>query len=310
VNFLWAGHAVHHQSEEYNLSTALRQNWIENLLAWPFYVPLAILGYPLSMFAVASTTNTLYQFWVHTRIIHRLGPAEGVFNTPASHRVHHGINPKYIDKNYGGMFMVWDRIYGTFTPEEDEPVYGTVKPLASWSPLWANVHGWVHLWSMASRTRGLDKLKVWLAPPDWRPADLGGRVVIPEVDRTTYERYDTSPSRSTDRYVVSQFVIVALVTSSIMWFAAQLPRPLLVGCSGWVIAALVGWGGLFERKSWAVPLEVARHVGGIGLGWLLSVHGLGPSVLVFALASVLVSLPLLFLRGVDPSDEPIRDPAS
>ena len=113
VNFLWAGHAVHHQSEEYNLSTALRQNWVENLLAWPFYVPLAILGYPLSMFALASTANTLYQFWIHTRIIRRLGPAEGVFNTPASHRVHHGINPKYIDKNYGGMFMVWDRLYGT-----------------------------------------------------------------------------------------------------------------------------------------------------------------------------------------------------
>jgi sterol desaturase/sphingolipid hydroxylase (fatty acid hydroxylase superfamily) len=280
VNFMWAGHAVHHQSEEYNLSTALRQNWIENLLAWPFYVPLAILGFPLAMFATASTVNTLYQFWVHTRIIGRLGPVEGFLNTPSSHRVHHGIDPEYVDKNYGGMFMIWDRLYRTYQPEVAEPHYGTVKPLESWSPLWANVHGWVRMWTMArSTSRFGDKVRVWFAPPDWQPADLGGPVTVPAVDAATYRKFDRETPRSLDRYVLAQFAVIALVTSGIMWFAATLPTVLLVASVGWVIVALVGWGGLFEGKAWAAPLEGARHVAGVGLGVLLMQRGYGPAVL-------------------------------
>jgi alkylglycerol monooxygenase len=260
VNFMWAGHAVHHQSEEYNLSTALRQSWIENLLAWPFYLPLAVLGFPLAMFATASTLNTLYQFWVHTRLIEKLGPAEGILNTPASHRVHHGIDPTYVDKNYGGMFMVWDRLYRTYEPEGIEPHYGTVKPLESWSPLWANVHGWVRMWQMARATSGFgDKLRVWFAPPEWQPADLGGPVTVPSVDAATYKRYESETPRAVDVYVMGQFVVVAGVVSAIMWFAATLPPRIRVASVTWVLMALVAWGGLFEGKRWATWLEVARH---------------------------------------------------
>jgi sterol desaturase/sphingolipid hydroxylase (fatty acid hydroxylase superfamily) len=290
VNFMWAGHAVHHQSEEYNLSTALRQNWIENLLAWPFYLPLAMLGFPLAMFATASTVNTLYQFWVHTRIIKRMGPVEGLLNTPSSHRVHHGIDPEYVDKNYGGMFMIWDRLYRTYQREEAEPHYGTVKPLESWSPLWANVHGWVRMWTMArSTSRFSDKVRVWFAPPDWQPADLGGTVTVPAVDVATYRKFDRETPRLIDRYVLGQFAVVALVTSAIMWFAATLPTVLLVASVAWVIAALVGWGGLFEGKAWAVPLEGARHVAGVVLGVLLMQRGYGPAVLWAAVGAGVVS---------------------
>jgi sterol desaturase/sphingolipid hydroxylase (fatty acid hydroxylase superfamily) len=294
VNFLWAGHSVHHQSEEYNLSTALRQNWIENLLAWPFYVPLAVVGFPLAMFATASTLNTLYQFWVHTRVIRRLGPVEGVLNTPSSHRVHHGIDPKYVDRNYGGMFMLWDRLYGTYQPEEEEPHYGTVKPLESWSPLWANVDGWVRLARMARATsRAKDKLYVLLAPPEWRPADLGGPVVVPEVDPASYKKYDTEAPRAIDRYVLVQFGIAAAVTSAIMWFARDLPGTLVAAGSCWVLAALVGWGGLFEGKAWAVPLEMGRHAAGVALGVLLMVAGYGEVVLAGAVLAGAVSMGLL-----------------
>ena len=297
VNFLWAGHAVHHQSEEYNLSTALRQNWIENLLAWPFYVPLALVGFPFLMFATASTVNLLYQFWVHTRAIGKLGPAEGMLNTPSSHRVHHGIDPKYVDRNYGGMFMLWDRMYGTYQPEEEEPIYGTVKPLESYSPLWAQLEGWHRL---ATMTRGTarfgDKVRVWFAPPDWRPADLGGPVTVPEVDRAAYRKYAapvTAASAATDRYVLLQFLVITAATSSIMWFATVLPRPLLFASSAWVLAAVTAWGGLFEGKPWARPLEIVRHLAGVALGFLFFRQLGVSSVLVVAAASALLSAALL-----------------
>ena len=282
VNALWAAHAVHHQSEEYNLSTALRQSWIEGLLATPFYFPLAVVGFPLAMFATASTVNLLYQFWVHTRLIGRLGRAEGVLNTPSSHRVHHGIDPSYVDKNYGGMFMLWDRMYGTYAAETEEPVYGTVKPLQSWSPLWANLEGWVRLATMSRATSSAsDALAVWLAPPDWRPRDLGGPVVVQAVDRAAYSKFDTRTTRGADRYVAVQFALVTAATSALMWFSAALPRPLVAGVAAWILAALAGWGGLFEGRPWSVPLEVVRHAAGGGLALLLVSHG-APAPLAWA----------------------------
>lgn len=286
VNVMWAGHAVHHQSQEYNLSTALRQSWIENLLAWPFYVPLAVVGFPVQMFAVASTVNTLYQFWVHTRAIGRLGPVEGFLNTPSSHRVHHAVDPKYVDKNYGGMFMIWDRLYGTYIAEAEEPIYGTVKPLASWNPLWANVEGWARIAAMARATSRLpDKLLVWVAPPDWRPADLGGRVIVPEVDRAVYRKYSVEAPPGANRYVLMQFVIIAAVLMLVMWFASMLPLTVRLGALVYIIAALVGWGGLFERKKWAPALEASRHLAGVWLA--VQVNRLAMEVaIVIALASL------------------------
>jgi len=289
VNFMWAGHAVHHQSEEYNLSTALRQSWIENLLAWPFYLPLALLGFPIAMYATASTLNTLYQFWVHTRLVKTLGRAEGVLNTPASHRVHHGIDPEYVDKNYGGMFMVWDRLYRTYEPEAHEPHYGTVKPLESWSPLWANLHGWVRMWTMARSTSGFgDKLRVFIAPPEWQPADLGGRVTVPVVDAAAYKRYESETPRPIDVYVLGQFVVIAAGVSSLMWFAATLPTGIRAASVLWVLMAIIAWGGLFEGKRWAVALDIARHAFGALVGMLLMAagYGHGPSIAARAVAVV------------------------
>ena len=122
-------------------------------------MPLALAGFPPAMFLVTLTLNTLYQFFIHTRLVGRLGPLEWVINTPSHHRVHHGVNPRYVDRNYAGVFIIWDRLFGTFEPEGDEPVYGLVKPLGSFNPLWANLHRWVEIAAMSRRTRRLrDKL--------------------------------------------------------------------------------------------------------------------------------------------------------
>jgi alkylglycerol monooxygenase len=259
VRFIWATHAVHHQSEEYNLSVALRQSWLQQLPEQVFYWPLAVLGFPPEMFGLAFIADTLYQFWIHTRVVGKLGPLEWIFNTPSHHRVHHAINPKYIDKNYAGTLIVWDRMFGTFIAEDEEPAYGTVKPLASFNPLWANVAGWVEiakLWAGASRVS--DKLRAPLAPPEWLPPELGGRAIVPEVSRETQKRYRTPASVGVRRYVFVNFVLVLLATGALGFLGPKLAKAQVGVCTALILFALVVFGGLLEDKRWAKPLEVAR----------------------------------------------------
>lgn len=190
IAFMWAAHGVHHQSEEYNLSVALRQSWLEPLMAWPFYLPLAVLGVPLEMFLVTGTCMTLYQFWIHTQVIGRLGAVEYVFNTPSHHRVHHGVNPQYLDKNFGAVLIIWDRLFGSYAPEAVPPSYGTVHPLTSWSAVRANWDGWQRLIQTSRRLpRAADRLRLWFMPPGWLPASLGGPEPLPAAVAPSVRRY-------------------------------------------------------------------------------------------------------------------------
>jgi alkylglycerol monooxygenase len=261
VRFVWATHVVHHQSEEYNLSVALRQSWLQLLPEQVFYFPLAILGVPPAMFATVFAFDTIYQFWIHTRAIGKLGPLEWILNTPSHHRVHHAINPKYIDKNYAGALIVWDRMFGTFIAEDEEPTYGTVKPLASFNPLWANVAGWVEiakLWSGASTLS--DKLHAPLAPPEWLPKEMGGRAIVPEVSRESQQRYRAPAGAGTRRYVFANFALVLAATGALGFYTPKLPEAQVGVATVLLILALIVFGGLLENKSWAKPLEVARLV--------------------------------------------------
>jgi sterol desaturase/sphingolipid hydroxylase (fatty acid hydroxylase superfamily) len=182
INFLWAAHVVHHQSEDYNLAVALRQSTLQPFFGSVFYWPLALLGFPPLVFLACSSFNTIYQFWLHTQAIGKLGPLEALLVTPSHHRVHHGRNPIYIDRNHGGTFIVWDRLFGTFEREGEKVVYGITKPLASWNPIWANFHYWLELFHTARSTRKpIDKLRTFLKPPGWFPADQGGFQPPPTV---------------------------------------------------------------------------------------------------------------------------------
>jgi sterol desaturase/sphingolipid hydroxylase (fatty acid hydroxylase superfamily) len=159
VNILWAGHVVHHSSEEFNLTVALRQSSLHGFMSWVFYMPLALLGVPVTMWLICHALNLVYQFWIHTREVDRLGPLEWVLNTPSHHRVHHGVNPEYQDKNFAGTFIIWDRLFGTFEPERAPVVYGITKPLASWNPLWANVHVFADIARNVRAAHGWDRLR-------------------------------------------------------------------------------------------------------------------------------------------------------
>ncbi len=266
VGFLWAVHAVHHQSEEYNLSVALRQPWLESMLSPVFYLPLAVLGFPPIMYLAGVTIDTLYQFWIHTRAVGKLGPVEWIMNTPSHHRVHHGIDPQYVDRNYAGIFIVWDRLLGTYEPEGREPVYGTVKPVLTWNALTANLLPWRDLWRMSASTRSLvDKVRVWVAPPEWRPADLGGPVTVPPADPAKHPRYDPRAAKGLRAYVAAQFVIAAAATVAYLWGESTARPAFLAACAVVFIATLAAWGALLEQKRWAWALEIGRLAAAAGL---------------------------------------------
>ncbi|HEX5724752.1 MAG TPA: sterol desaturase family protein [Longimicrobiaceae bacterium] len=260
VNLLWAGHVVHHSSEEYNLAVALRQSSLHGFMSWIFYLPLALAGVPWQMYVASYGLNLLYQFWIHTRAIGRLGRlTELVFNTPSHHRVHHGRNPKYLDRNHAGVFIVWDRLFGTFQPEEEEPVYGITTPLRSWNPLWANVHVFWQIFRDARRARGWrDRLGYVFGPPGWRPAAEGGRAAAPEVTQETAETWDTVVPPGLAVYGFVQFAVALAATFPLLVRAESMPTLHAVAGGFYIAMSLAGIGGVFESARWAGPIETAR----------------------------------------------------
>lgn len=182
-----------------------------------------------------------------------------MLNTPSHHRVHHGRNPKYIDRNHAGTLIVWDRLFGTFKGEEEEPVYGITNPLASWNPLWANLHYWIELGGLARRTRSLrDRIRLFLKPPGWRPQELGGFVPAPEVDARAHRKYDPPAPPDVKLYVLVQFVLLNVVASLYLFTQGRLGQWGRIAAAAGIVVALVSLGGLLERQVWAFRLEAAR----------------------------------------------------
>jgi sterol desaturase/sphingolipid hydroxylase (fatty acid hydroxylase superfamily) len=256
----WATHVVHHQSEEYNLAVALRQSAFESCFAWVFYLPLAVIGFPPVWYLSMSALNLLYQFWVHTEAIGQLGPLEWVFNTPSHHRVHHARNPQYLDKNYAGMFIIWDRMFGTFEPEVEQPVYGITKPLRSWNPLWANLHSWADLARDAWHApRWRDKLRIWFMPLGWTPPGLPERPRAAQITRASVTKYDPQLPPGLSAYVLLHFVVVLAMGVTVLALAdGQPPLATILWPAGLVLWSLANLGGMLERKSWAFAVEIAR----------------------------------------------------
>ncbi len=289
----WATHVVHHQSEEYNLAVALRQSALEGCFAWIFYLPLAVIGFPPTWYVAMSALNLLYQFWIHTEAIGRLGPLEWVLNTPSHHRVHHARNPQYLDKNYAGMFIIWDRMFGTFQPEEEQPVYGLTKPLHSWNPLWANLHAWVDLAHTAWHApRWRDKLKVWFMPLGWTPPGLPEGPRARQVTRASIVKYDPRLPRALNVYVLVHFTLVLVLSVSVLSLADQnVAIGQVAAPAALVLWSLANLGGVLERKAWVLVSEPLRLVALpaatawlVPAGWLWSAVGVGAVAAAISLA--------------------------
>ncbi|TFY99075.1 lysoplasmalogenase family protein [Ramlibacter humi] len=247
----WAAHVVHHQSQDYNLSTALRQTSTGALLGWLFYLPMALAGVPPKVFAVVALIDLLYQFWVHTEHVPKLGWFDRWFVTPSNHRVHHAVNDRYLDRNYGGILIVWDRLFGSFQEESERCVYGTRAPLESWDPLWSNAEVY---WALAKDSwharRWRDKLLVWFKPPGWRPADVAARFPKPPFEMSQVKQYHPPMSRAAAWFGVVQFVLLLGAVSVFLWYADSTP---LVVSSVWLAALAAGL--------WAVGAAMQGRIG-------------------------------------------------
>ena len=290
INVFWGAHIVHHQSEEYNLSVALRQSSFQGFISMIFYLPLAWIGFNPVAFVTVNAFQTLYQFWIHTKLIGKLHPAvELIFNTPSHHRVHHGRNPKYIDRNHGGTLIIFDRMFGTFQAEEEKVIYGVTKPLASWNPLWANIDYYADLWSaLRQRMSWPERLRMLIAYPGWKPVHLNG--ASGEMDTPGDAVYDTTASARVNVYVFVQFALtLGLTTLLLFTFSSQqvLTRTLL---SLWILISVMSHGGLFETKRWSLWLEILRLIALVPLFRMMDIPGarwLVPTVAVYAVISLI-----------------------
>lgn len=299
-NVFWASHVVHHQSEDYNLSTALRQTSTGFLLSWIFYLPMALAGVPPVVFVTVGALNLLYQFWVHTRHVPKLGWFEWFFITPSNHRVHHAQNPIYMDRNYGGVFILWDRLFGTFQEELDAHpvVFGVSVPLRSWNPLWANVQFYVQLWRDAARAESWwDKLRIWCMPTGWRPADVAARWPIDKPDLAAFRKFEVPLGRGQKCYAALQFAGYVAGTSWLLALSAQQSLGVLAGAWLWVAFGLYCIGAWLENRPFARALEALRLgvnlpalvwaqqvglIGGGSLAWaLLAAWSLGSLIWLF-----------------------------
>ena len=219
IKILWATHSVHHHGEEFNLSTALRQTSTGWLWKWVFFLPMIFIGIPGEVFITVAGINLVYQFWVHTKHIGHLGFLEKIFITPMNHGIHHAKNKEYIDSNYGGVFIIWDRMFGTYIAElpDVKPVYGTVTPLKSWNPIWANFQVFSTMLNDSIKTKKLsDKVKVWFAKTYWRPEDC-----IEEKSSTFHEKFDPAISADIKIFSFFQMIFTIAVSGSVLFFMSQ-----------------------------------------------------------------------------------------
>jgi sterol desaturase/sphingolipid hydroxylase (fatty acid hydroxylase superfamily) len=285
VNLLWACHSVHHSSEELNYTVGLRLSSFHGFFTWVFFLPLAAAGIPWTAVAVCYGLNVLYQFWLHTRLIGRLGWLELVLNTPSHHRVHHGRDPKYLDRNFAGVLIVWDRLFGTFQREEEEPHYGTLAPVASWNPVWANLHGFALI------ARG------WREAPDWH-GRLRAVFGPPEAleDAGTRPGRQSHPSFSIAVYSAAHLVLALTATVLIVLpdTGHWAPRGTVAAL---VLLTLGVLGGLLDGRRWAGPAEMMRLV---VAGVVAAALPLNPMAQWTVVALMLVSFCWLTLRALRP----------
>lgn len=289
INIMWAAHQVHHSSEDYNFTTALRQSVVQNYTSAIFYMPLALVV-PPSIFFVHSQFNMLYQFWIHTEIVRSLGPLEYILNTPSHHRVHHGRNPYCIDKNYGGTLIIWDRIFGTFQAETDEEIaYGLVHPLDSWDPIWTQLCHFCHIWKTFWETPGLkDKLAVLFKGPGWTPGKprLGDPADLPEIEYPI-QRYDSSLSYWGNVYVLVHFAVTIVAYQLLIARRMLMSQLHVLGVISYFLFTISSVGALFDNKWYAPYMELFRCLLFLIVDLVLSSQNLDTGVLPTAYIGVI-----------------------
>ena len=260
VNLFWAAHVVHHQSEDYNLGTALRQSG-SGVIGFIFYLPWLYIGIPAEIFFASGAINLVYQFWVHTQHVNRIGLLEYVLVTPSNHRVHHAQNKIYIDRNYGGILCIWDRMFGSFQDElPDQPcIYGISKPLHSYNPFWANVHVyWFTFLDSVHARRWQDKIKVWFKGPGWRPPGLDETHPIKKFPLEDFRKFDPPAATPVRLYAFFQFFCATLAGTGLLIVAQSWTMTDLSVAVGLIFLSLYLQSRFTEGRRLTMSFEVIK----------------------------------------------------
>jgi sterol desaturase/sphingolipid hydroxylase (fatty acid hydroxylase superfamily) len=262
IAFLWACHVTHHSTQEMNLSVAFRGNAFQRIFEYLYFLPLAVLGIPWEMFFLSHRILKVYQFFVHTRFVGKLGFLELFMVTPSNHRVHHGTQVKYLDKNHGGIFIIWDKLFGSYVEETEEPLYGLTKPVNTFNPITVNIHVYVELIKNLKAARSFsDRLKILFKGPGWKPDYLKTDDDIIREPAYT-EKYNPNPPTGVMVYVVLQSLVL-LSVGLIIWKVTKLDLSdawtlLVVGFL--LVFSLLSINRIMEMKRWSRRTEVARNM--------------------------------------------------
>lgn len=269
-NFFWNAHIIHHSSEDFNLACALRQNIsIIFRIFTVFLLPAALLGVPGKVVAVIAPLHLFAQFWYHTQHIGKMGFLEKIIVTPSHHRVHHAFNKEYLDKNYGQIFIFWDKMFGTFQEElpDVKPVYGITRPVQTWNPIKINFQ---HMWLMtrdAWKTKNIkDKFRIWFMPTGWRPDDVVEKYPVHKIeDVYNFEKYETQAGTGFVTWIWIQITVLLLLLSYFFAHLGQIKSPGIFVYGGFVFLYVYSFTELMDRNPNAWVWEFAKVVLGIGL---------------------------------------------
>ncbi len=272
INVFWNRHIVHHSSEEFNLSCALRQSISAVVGIYFFlYIPMALIGIPQEVVAIVAPLHLFAQFWYHTRVIDKMGVLEHILVTPSHHRVHHAINPRYLDKNLSQVFIFWDKLFGTFQEElsEDPPVYGVIKPVGTWNPIWIN---YMHAWALAKdawHTKNWwDKVRLWWMPTGWRPSDVAEKYPwIFTEDPKNQIKYETALSRPEKVWAWTQLVIHFGLVFHLLIAFAQFEYTQVISYGIFLMASIMGYTVFMDKSRWAPYAEALKFGLGVALLW-------------------------------------------
>lgn len=255
VNILWAIHIVHHQSREFNLSVSLRQPWLHKFAMFAFYLIIPLIGISPGIMILAFAIQTFSQFWLHTRFIGKLGILENILVTPSHHRVHHGANDIYINKNYGNTLIIWDKLFGTFQEEEEQVVFGITKPFISTDPIWANLYFWKDILEIIKKKKGfLKKLKVLFTGPE--------TVSIKELKIAKKTHIDPVMPTWLKWYVIFQFILIFTATFFYLLMQDSFSFILKSIAAIFIIWSLYNFSNLMQGKRNSLLSEFIRMVVG------------------------------------------------
>ncbi len=291
VVLFWGSHVAHHQSEDFNLGTALRQTSID-FYGFLFYLPFFFMGFPAEILFTVVSLNLIYQFWVHTEHVPKLGLLEWIFVTPSNHRVHHARNAIYVDRNYGGVFIIWDRLFGSFQEELDTEnvIFGLRKPLNSWNPVWANVHVYWRLVQDFLKAPGItNKLKIWFMPPGWLPPSMKSSCKLRRQEVDLSSRFNPSISTNCKIYTFVQFVMSVILSLYLLINSASISYSTSAVAVLFLTYCFYVHGAWLESRTSALQLELIRLTLLVIVAQLLEPNLItNSSLIIYALLSMII----------------------